>query len=276
MSVVYDLRADAQAGAASALPAKRSQVLLLQILVTIVLCYQVLFSEAVFLTLELQELIILGLMVMIAVLMLLPERMVGAAWFYGALALCDTAVISGIIYLSGHASSDLFLSYFMIMLIAAATKTLKQMIWFSLVLCAAYGGVLYLNYLQTGVLLEGHLMRLPLLLVMAIFYGGTVETLRRLSLEKSDLIDYIAERKRAEAEREKLILQLQQAMANIKTLRGLLPICSHCKKIRDDTGYWHTVETYVRQHSDADFSHGICPQCLGKLYPEYSPEPDKS
>lgn len=276
MSIVYDLPADAREGTASAAPAKRSQVVLLQTLVTIVLCYQVLFSEAVFLTLELQEVIILVLMGMIAVLMLLPERIVGAAWFYGVLALCDTAVISGIIYLSGHASSDLFLSYFMIMLIAAATKTLKQMIWFSLVLCAAYGGVLYLNYLQTGILLEGHLMRLPLLLVMAIFYGGTVETLRRLSREKSDLIDYIAERKRAEAEREKLILQLQQAMANIKTLRGLLPICSHCKKIRDDTGYWHTVETYVRQHSDADFSHGICPQCLGKLYPEYSPEQSKS
>lgn len=276
MTLLYDLPTDPQRDAASPLPPRRTQVILLQTLVTIVLCYQVLFSEGDFLTLEAQEWIVLGLMVMIAVLMLLPERVVGARWFHGALALCDTAVISGIIYLSGHASSDLFLSYFMIILVAAVTKTLKQMIWFSLVVCAAYGGVLYVNYLQTGVLLEGHLMRLPLLLVMAVFYGGTIETLRRLSREKSDLIDDIAERKRAEAEREKLILQLQQAMANIKTLRGLLPICSHCKKIRDDTGYWHTVETYVRQHSDADFSHGICPQCLDKLYREYSPEHGKS
>ena len=63
--------------------------------------------------------------------------------------------------------------------------------------------------------------------------------------------------------------ELQKAMAQIKTLSGLIPICSSCKKIRDDKGYWNQLETYIHEHSDADFSHGICPECIEKLYPEY-------
>ncbi len=78
----------------------------------------------------------------------------------------------------------------------------------------------------------------------------------------------ITERKRAEEEREKLILALQDALANVKTLKGLLPICAWCKKIRDDKGYWTKVETYIREHSDASFTHGICPECLKRESPE--------
>lgn len=63
--------------------------------------------------------------------------------------------------------------------------------------------------------------------------------------------------------------ELQAALDQIKTLKGLLPICAQCKKIRDDKGYWHEVEVYIREHSDADFSHGICPSCLRTLYPDY-------
>jgi len=79
----------------------------------------------------------------------------------------------------------------------------------------------------------------------------------------------ITERKQKEEEREKLIHELQDALSNIKMLRGLLPICSHCKKIRDDKGYWNQIESYIRDHSDAEFSHGICPQCMKKLYPDF-------
>jgi PAS domain S-box-containing protein len=78
----------------------------------------------------------------------------------------------------------------------------------------------------------------------------------------------ITERKRAEEAREQLITELQQALAQVKTLSGLLPICANCKKIRDDHGYWHQVEEYVRDHTEADFSHGLCPDCAQKLYPE--------
>jgi len=78
-----------------------------------------------------------------------------------------------------------------------------------------------------------------------------------------------AERNKAYEEREKLIHQLQDALASIKTLRGLLPICASCKKIRDDKGYWNQIESYVRDHSEAEFSHGICPECMKKLYPDF-------
>ncbi|MFH1980504.1 MAG: PAS domain S-box protein [Pseudomonadota bacterium] len=78
----------------------------------------------------------------------------------------------------------------------------------------------------------------------------------------------ISERKRSEAEREILIQELQHALAKVKSLSGLLPICASCKKIRDDAGYWNQIETYIRDHSEADFSHSICPECAKKLYPE--------
>ena len=78
----------------------------------------------------------------------------------------------------------------------------------------------------------------------------------------------ISERKRMEEEREKLIRELEDALTNIKTLRGLLPICSNCKKIRDDKGYWKQIESYIRDHSGAEFSHGMCPECSKKLYPD--------
>jgi PAS domain S-box-containing protein len=83
-------------------------------------------------------------------------------------------------------------------------------------------------------------------------------------------IEDITERKRAQAEREALVKTLEEALANVKTLSGLVPICANCKKIRDDHGYWSQVETYVAKHSGARFSHGICPECARKLYPEFA------
>lgn len=78
----------------------------------------------------------------------------------------------------------------------------------------------------------------------------------------------ITDRKKYESERENLILELQNALTEVKTLSGLLPICSSCKKIRDDKGYWIQVETYISKHSDATFTHGLCPECLKQYYPE--------
>ena len=63
---------------------------------------------------------------------------------------------------------------------------------------------------------------------------------------------------------------LEQALKEIKTLRGIVPICANCKKIRDDEGYWSQVEVYVQNHTEAKFSHGICPGCAKKLYPEFN------
>lgn len=78
----------------------------------------------------------------------------------------------------------------------------------------------------------------------------------------------ISERKAIEHEREKLIADLQKALAKVHTLGGLLPICAHCKKIRDDGGYWNKIESYIEAHSKAEFSHSICPACEKEFYPE--------
>jgi len=73
----------------------------------------------------------------------------------------------------------------------------------------------------------------------------------------------------AEKEQRELAAKLQEALSNIKVLSGLLPICSHCKKIRDDKGYWGQLEVYIRDRSNAEFSHSICPECAQKHYPEF-------
>jgi PAS domain S-box-containing protein len=86
----------------------------------------------------------------------------------------------------------------------------------------------------------------------------------------------ITERKRIEAEREKLIRDLQKALSEVKKLKGIFPICASCKKIRDDKGYWRQIEAYIRDHSEAEFSHGICPDCMKKLYGDFLKEEDIS
>jgi len=83
------------------------------------------------------------------------------------------------------------------------------------------------------------------------------------------LEDEIRERTAAEKKRNKTILKLQQALDEVKVLRGILPICASCKKIRDDKGYWKQIESYIKDHSEAEFSHGICPDCAKKLYPDF-------
>jgi PAS domain S-box-containing protein len=79
----------------------------------------------------------------------------------------------------------------------------------------------------------------------------------------------ISERRKKDAELLDLIAKLRMAAEEIKTLRGIVPICSNCKKIRDDKGYWEQVEGYVAKHTEAKFSHGICPDCLKEFYPDY-------
>jgi PAS domain S-box-containing protein len=81
----------------------------------------------------------------------------------------------------------------------------------------------------------------------------------------------ITRRKLAEEDRERLITELKEALAKVHLLSGYLPICGSCKKIRNDEGYWEQIEGYIQNHSNAEFSHGICPECTSKLYPDYTP-----
>ncbi len=78
----------------------------------------------------------------------------------------------------------------------------------------------------------------------------------------------ISSRKRAEAERDQLITELQEALGKVKLLSGLLSICASCKKIRNEEDGWEPIENYIRNRSAADFSHGVCPECLRRIYPE--------
>ena len=85
-------------------------------------------------------------------------------------------------------------------------------------------------------------------------------------LERS--IRYAVERNRIERRLENTVNELEEALNKINTLSGLLPICSHCKSIRDDGGYWNRLETYIASHSNAEFSHSLCPNCLKQYYPD--------
>ncbi|GAU09106.1 PAS domain S-box protein [Desulfoplanes formicivorans] len=78
----------------------------------------------------------------------------------------------------------------------------------------------------------------------------------------------ITERNRKEREREELIEKLEKALTEIRQLQGIIPICASCKQIRDDKGAWKQLEAYISEHSEAEFSHGICPDCATRLYPE--------
>ena len=106
-----------------------------------------------------------------------------------------------------------------------------------------------------------------------IIYGGIwFIGLAGLLSARRTIRDDLSERERVEQEKEKLIIELQKALSEVKKLSGFLPICASCKKIRDDKGYWSEVERYIGEHSEALFSHSICPDCMRKLYPEYADE----
>ncbi len=79
----------------------------------------------------------------------------------------------------------------------------------------------------------------------------------------------ITDRKKAEQDRIKLIRELRRALDEVETLRGLLPICASCKKIRDDKGYWNHIEVYIGKRAHVDFTHTLCPDCIRRFYPEY-------
>ncbi len=119
-----------------------------------------------------------------------------------------------------------------------------------------------------------------ILLTWMAFFGGFISKMRRdlgkqnymIQKVHQDLKREVDIRWQAEQEKDRLILDLQKALAEIKTLGGLLPICAYCKKIRDDKGYWNQIESYIKEHSEADFSHSICPDCAKKLYPDLMTE----
>ncbi|MEJ2040989.1 MAG: hypothetical protein P8X55_18990 [Desulfosarcinaceae bacterium] len=114
-----------------------------------------------------------------------------------------------------------------------------------------------------------------LLTWFAVFGGFVSDIRRRLRLRKEEIQKAHEEiktemenRERAEIEKDNLIVELKDALQKVKMLSGLLPICASCKKVRDDNGYWNQIEAFIQTHSEAEFSHSICPDCIKKLYPD--------
>ncbi len=176
----------------------RARYVILQSLVGVMLAYQLLFGAEPVATRATSELIVAGLVLLIGCLWVVPVTVLQAAWFSGTLLAIDTALVTGTIYLSGNARSDLYLAYFILMLIAASLRRLSHVIAFSLLLCAGYGVVLYQGIVQTGSVSGGQLLGVPVLLVMAVFYGMALETIGAERQQKVRLLQSVEELKETE------------------------------------------------------------------------------
>jgi len=102
--------------------------------------------------------------------------------------------------------------------------------------------------------------------ILAQEINNMTQNLQKVTVSKGKLELEIIQKKQLQKEKQKVIEDLKIALDEIKTLKGIVPICANCKKIRDDKGYWNNLESYIEKHSDASFSHGMCPECLEALY----------
>jgi two-component system cell cycle sensor histidine kinase/response regulator CckA len=191
----------------------RGRYVVLQSLVGVMLGYQLVFGPEPIVSRVTSELIVGGLVLLITCLLAAPASLLQAAWFSGTLITIDTVLVTGTMYLSGHARAELYLSYFILMLIAASLRRLSHVVAFSLLLCAGYGVVLYQGAVQTGALSVGHLLGVPVLLVMAVFYGMALETIGAERQQKIELLQNIEELRKAEktlqVSREQLEIRIQ-------------------------------------------------------------------
>jgi two-component system, cell cycle sensor histidine kinase and response regulator CckA len=176
----------------------RGRYVILQSLVGVMLGYQLLFGPEPIVSRLTSELIVGGLGLLIGCLLIAPASVLQAAWFSGTLITIDTVLVTGTMYLSGHARAELYLAYFILMLIAASLQRLSHVIAFSLLLCTGYGIVLYQGAIQTGALSVGHLLGVPVLLVMATVYGMALERIGAEREQKIQLLRNIEELKKTE------------------------------------------------------------------------------
>ena len=154
----------------------RTRTIFLQSLVAGILSYELLVSNETIFGHRVSLLVAAGLILVSCGIMLLPRTLLESAWFPGALISINTLFVTGTIYLSGTASSELYLTYFLLLLIASSAPSLRQLLGLSTVICAGYGVLVYEHAMQSGGLEVGHLLGIPVLLIMSVFYGLTLET----------------------------------------------------------------------------------------------------
>ncbi|MEK6763733.1 MAG: ATP-binding protein [Nitrospirota bacterium] len=195
----------------------RSRYLVLQSLVGIMLAYQLLSGAELIASRPAIGVIVIGSVAMVLCLWYVPNTILQAAWFSGTVIGIDTVLVTATIYLSGNARSELYLSYFVLMLIAASVRRLSHVIGLSLLLCAGYGVILYQGIVQTGSLSPGHLLGVPVLLVMATFYGLALQTIGAERQQKAQLLGSIEALREAE---QALKSSRDQLEVRIKGLKG--------------------------------------------------------
>jgi signal transduction histidine kinase len=195
----------------------RPRYVVLQSLVGVMFAYQLLSGAELIASRPTSGVIVVGLVAMVLCLWYVPASILQAAWFSGTVIGIDTVLVTATIYLSGNARSELYLSYFILMLIAASVRRLSHVIGLSLLLCAGYGVILYEGVVQTGSLSPGHLLGVPVLLVMATFYGLALQTIGAERQQKTRLLGSIEALKETE---QALQASRDQLEVRIKGLKG--------------------------------------------------------
>ncbi|BFU94259.1 MAG: putative Hybrid histidine kinase [Nitrospira sp.] len=194
----------------------RNRYLVLQTLVAVMLTYELLFGPEQAATPAASMVVMAGLAGLLAGLFIVPRSVLHVAWFSGLLVGIDTALVTATIYLSGNARSDLYLSYFVLMLIAASVRKFSLVMAFSSLLCAGYGFLLYQGIAQTGTISVGQLLGMPVLLVMATFYGMAMETIGKEQQQKAHLLENIEQLQRTESTLQASLVQLEARIAGLK------------------------------------------------------------
>ncbi|HSE58076.1 MAG TPA: hypothetical protein VLA99_05180, partial [Nitrospiraceae bacterium] len=197
----------------------RSRYVVLQALVGIGLSYELLFGDEVIVSSAVAHLIVAGLLLITIGIVLTPSRWLTEPWFTSGLVGANTLMAMAIVYVSGNARGEFYLAFFLLMLVASSVRTLGQMLKLSLVLCLGYALLLAQGVLITGSLSVGQLMGLPLLLMMAIFYGLTLDELAGERRRSETLSHRLAELR---LEEEALLLTRDRLMHEVKRLRANL------------------------------------------------------
>jgi signal transduction histidine kinase len=213
----------------------------LQSLVGVMLAYQLLSGAELIASRPTIVLIVCGLVAMVFCLWYVPTSILQAALFSGTVVGIDTVLVTATIYLSGNARSELYLSYFILMLIAASVRRLSHVIGLSLLLSAGYGVILYQGVVQTGSMSPGHLLGVPVLLVMATFYGLALQTIGTERQQKTLLLENIEALKETE---RSLQASRDQLEVRIKGLKGDLSRAN--EHVRQEKKERDSVEQQLR------------------------------
>lgn len=188
----------------------------LQSLVAGILSYELLVSNETIYGQIVSRMVALGLILISVGIMLLPKSALESAWFPGALISINTLLVTGTIYLSGNASSELYLTYFLLLLIASSAPSLKQLLGLSVIICAGYGVLVYEHAMQSGTLEVGHLLGIPVLLIMSVFYGLTLETVAAERRRNRLLREDVEELKQSEQNLEERRTHLETRVQGLK------------------------------------------------------------